>query len=261
MFYKLLKRDLNRNMRWMWILFVATIVIAGVSRGCKVLGENMMFFKILGIFLDSVFYALAVNVVLQPFLRNFMNFSKSFYGDESYLTHTLPVTKKQLVDSKVLTALIEIVLGFLTLVASLLIMYATPTMLDTLKLILSTAIIGEFSLVGTLTLFIVLVVIEFLMFMSIIFFSMVLAYRAREKKGLKTFLLTAAFALAASTVLSSVLVVILLINGVDLTTTTMLLSSNLMLAVVISGIVVYSLVTILFYLLTRREFSKGVNVD
>ena len=74
MLSKLLKKDLNKNMRWLWILFAATIVVSAITRGCKELGENIAFFKILGIFFDSVFYALAVNVILQPFLRNFLNF-------------------------------------------------------------------------------------------------------------------------------------------------------------------------------------------
>ena len=99
-FGNLLSKDLKKNMRWLWVLFLATFVVAGVSRGCKELGQTIVFFKILGIFFESVFYTLAVNVILQPFLRNFLNFSKSLYGDESYLTHTLPVTKSQLINSK-----------------------------------------------------------------------------------------------------------------------------------------------------------------
>ena len=157
MLVKLLKKDLKVNMRWMWILFIATLAVAGIARGCKELGENIAFFKILGIFFDSVFYSLAVNVILQPFLRNFLNFTKSLYSDESYLTHTLPVTKNQIVNSKILTALIELVLGFACLIASLLIMFASPTFLDTLKLLLSTLITGNFSIIAVIVLFVVLV--------------------------------------------------------------------------------------------------------
>ena len=56
MLSKLLKKDLKRNMRWMWILFVSTIGFAIQGRLVKELGDNIMFFKILGIFFDSVFY-------------------------------------------------------------------------------------------------------------------------------------------------------------------------------------------------------------
>lgn len=104
MLSKLLKKDLKKNMHWLWILFLSTIAIAGITRGFKELGDNSTFFKILSIFFDSVFYALAINGIIQPFLRNFLNFTKSFYSDESYLTHTLPVTKNQLITSKYITA-------------------------------------------------------------------------------------------------------------------------------------------------------------
>ena len=261
MLSKLLKYDLRKNMRWLWIIFVATIGVAGITRGCKELAESIAFFKIIGIICDSIFYALAVNTILQPFLRGFFNFSKSFYSDESYLTHTLPVTKSQLVNSKCLTSLIEMVLGFFSLVISILIMYASPTMLDTLKFIFSTIVSGSVSPVLVLVLLVLLLLIEFLMFLSIIYFSIVLAYREKEKRVLKTFLFTAIFAFSSMTVLSIVMVVMLLVNGVDLTATTLILSKPAFFGIIISGIVVYSLATIVFYLLTKKEFNKGVNVD
>jgi hypothetical protein len=261
MLSKLLKYDLRKNMRWLWILFVGTIVVAALTRGLKELGQNMMFFKVLGIFFDSVFYSLLVNVILQPFLRNFLNFSKSLYNDESYLTHTLPVTKNQIINSKCLTALIEIVLGFITLVVSLFIMFASPTFFDTLKLLLSTIVSGEFSVVLLLILFVILVMIEFLMFISIIYFSIILAYKSKEKRVLRTFLITAAMSFASSTVLGIVLIVVLAINGVNLSSSVVTLPSSAVLSVVVTGIVVYFAISVLFYFLAKREFSRGVNVD
>ena len=258
---KLLKKDLNRNMRWMWILFVSTILVAGITRGFKELGESIMFFKILGIFFDSVFYSLVVNVIIQPFLRNFLNFTKSFYGDESYLTHTLPATKTQLITSKFLTAIIEITLGFACLVTSLLIMFYTPTMFDKLGIFISIMFGSKLSVALVLTLFIVMVVVEFLMFISLIYFSIVIAYRSKERRVLKTFLLTLLMSLASITILSVVMMVVLAINGVKLTSATLTLSSSVFTDVMITGIVVYSLIGMLFYFITRRAFNKGVNVD
>ena len=261
MLSKLLKNDLRRNLRWLWIIFIGTILSAVIARGCKELGENLAFFKIIGIFFDSVFYALAVNSILQPFLRSFMNFSKSLYSDEAYLTHTLPVTKNQILNSKYITALIETLLGFITIVVSLLIMFISPTFFDTLKLLLSTIIIGEFSVALFIALFIILIIVEFLMFLSIIFFSIILANKSKEKKTLKTFLYTAGFACASSSVLSIFLIIVLAINGVDLTTSTMMLKSSVITSVILTGILVYIAITVLFYFLTKKLFNKGVNVD
>ena len=258
---KLLKKDLNRNMRWLWILFVATIAVSIITRICKELGQNIVLFKVLGIIFDSVFYALIVNVILQPFLRNFLNFTKSLYGDESYLTHTLPVTKNQIINAKFFTAVIEISLGFIVLVASLLIMFYTPTFFDSLALILSFMIVGQFSIGWVVSLFVVLVLVEFLMFIAIIFYSIVLAYRSKENRVLKTFLITTAFAFASISVLFIAMVIVLAANGVQLTSASLILTSSALMGVLWTGILVYFIVTVAFYVLTLKAFRKGVNVD
>lgn len=260
MLNKLLKKDLSKDMRWLWILFVALIAVALLTKGCSELSD-MALFKILGILFDSIFYALAVNVILQPFLRNFLNFTKSLYGDESYLTHTLPVTKNQIINSKFLTALIEMCLGFACLVVSLLIKFYSPTFFETVGALLSTVIAGKVSVGLTLSLIIFLVVVEFLMFLSMIFFAIVIAYRSKESRMLKTFLLTAIMALAAITVLSVFLVIALSINGVKLTSATLVLPKKAFFSVIITGITVYCAIMITFYFFTKRAFNKGVNVD
>lgn len=258
---KLLKNDLKKNMRWLWILFCSTILFAGLMRTFNELGANNTFFKILGMIFSSVAYALIANCLVQPFLRGFLNLTKSLYGDESYLTHTLPVTKNQIINSKFLTVLIEMLLGFITLIISLLIIFVTDTFFPTIELLLSTIIVGKFSLFWVLTLFLVLVIIEFLMFISIIYFSIILGYKQKEKRVLKTFVYTAVFALVSLTVLAVAMIVVLTINGVNLSSTTLTLSSSAFFSIILTGIIVYSLVIVLFYFLTKKEFNKGVNVD
>ena len=261
MLSKLLKKDLNKNMRWFWILFVSTISIAGITRGFKELGKSIAFFNMVGIFFESVFYALAVNALLHPFLRNFLNFKNSFYSDESYLTHTLPVTKNELINSKYLTALIEMLCGFACLIVSILIMYISPTFFDTIKFLISSLISGSFSVGLILTLFIALIIVEFLMFLSIIFFGIVVGHKAKDRKILKSFLITAAMAFAALAILAIIMIIVLLLNGISLSSTTLILSNKAFLSIIITGIVVYTAITLLFYFLTKHEFNKGVNVD
>ena len=260
MLSKLLKNDLKKNMRWLWILFASTIAIAGLTRGCKELGKNIAFFQLAGIFFDSIYYAIAINSLLQPFLRNFLNFKNSFYSDESYLTHTLPVTKNELLNSKYLTCLIEMVCGFACVIVSIIIMFASPTFLPFIEILLSTIITGSFSVGLILALFIILVIVEFLMFLSIIYFGIVMGYKSKDHKNLKSFLYSAAMAFASLAALAIIMVIILKINGLNLSTT-LILSNSAFLSIILTGIIVYSAITILFYFLTKHEFNKGVNVD
>lgn len=261
MLSKLLKYDFRKNMRWLWIIFAGAILAAGITRGLSELGKSIAFFRVLSVLFDSIFYALVVNSIVQPFIRGFMNFSKSIYGDEGYLTNTLPVTKSQIINSKFIVTICEMVLGFVTLIISLLIRFWTPTMFTTLKYMLSSVITGEFSIALVLILVILLIVVEFLMFISIIYFAIILAYKSNEKKVLKAFLYTAIMAAAAGTILSMVMVVVMLICGINLTAETLELNSSLFYSIVLTGICVYSIMIVLFYFLAKREYNKGINID
>ena len=46
------------------------------------------------------------NIIINTMMKCWVRFSHSLYKDESYLTHTLPVTKNELYDSKFIQALI-----------------------------------------------------------------------------------------------------------------------------------------------------------
>jgi len=261
MLNKLLKKDLKINMRWMWILFVSTIALAGITRGLNELGKNIAFFKMAGIFFEGVYYGVAINAIIQPFLRNFLNFHKSFYSDESYLTHTLPVTKNQLINSKYLTALIEIFVGFASLVISLLIMYAGPNFINTARLLLSTLVIEKVSLCLSLTLVVTLVIVEFLMFISIIDFSIVIGFKSRDRRIFKSFLISVGCAFASGLVLLIIMLIILSIHGIKFTSSALILSKSAFYSIMLAGIITYSLVIVVFYFLTKHHFNKGVNID
>ena len=156
---------------------------------------------------------------------------------------------------------LEIVAGFATLIVSLLILFAGPNFIDSLKLLVSTAVSGNFSIVLVLVLFVILVVVEFLMFISIIDFSIVVAFKSKDRRILKTFLISMGCAFASLAVLMVCMLAVLAINGIKLTSTSLVLEAGAMYSVFISAIVVYSAVSVLFYFLAKKEFNKGVNVD
>ena len=57
------------------------------------------------------------------------------------------------------------------------------------------------------------------------------------------------------------MIIVLSINGIKLSSSTLVLSSSAFMSVIITGIIVYLVITTIFYFLTKKEFSKGVNVD
>ena len=152
-------------------------------------------------------------------------------------------------------------LGFVSVIISILIVFGSPTMWTTLDMLLSFLITGELSSVVVVALFVLLIIVEFLMFNSIIYFSIVMGYKSREKKVLNSFVYTVLMAFASMFVLSIIMLIVLLINGLDLSSSVLVLSYPALLSIVLTGIIVYSAISVLFYFLAKKEFKKGVNVD
>jgi hypothetical protein len=257
---KLIKYDLKWILKLILIYCFLGIFFAVTGRLFGLI-ENSMFFDIISKVCNGISIAMLINAIVNAVIRGWVRVTYNLYKDESYLTHTLPVTKNQLINSKYLTALIEIVTCFACLIISLLIMYAGPSFTATFNLLISSIVTEKVSTLLTLTLFAILVIVEFLMFISIIDFSIVIGFKSRDRRILKSFLITVACSIASALTLLIIMFIVLSINGVKLTSTTLILSKTAFYSVMLTGIITYSVVIAVFYFLTKHHFNKGVNVD
>lgn len=74
-------------------------------------------------FLTGLFILLLVGIFIATFVVAVYHFYRNFIKDEGYLTHTLPVTKNQLVLSKLMSALVYIIVTVLVVGIALLIAF------------------------------------------------------------------------------------------------------------------------------------------
>ena len=116
-------------------------------------------------------------------MRNWARFITNFYKDEAYLTHTLPVTKKKLYLSKVLTATITTLSSILVITICLFITYYSKDNVELLKNTLDLAASTYNSSVVNLV-FIMLITffIQFLYIILIGFSGAVLGYNKNNLK-------------------------------------------------------------------------------
>ncbi len=109
MFAKLLKYDLRAVFKHWWIAAVASIAVAAIGGVCiSIVNVNytsygaLQTIATLGLVLSIIgiviFYVLSELLVL-------IRYYKNFYSDEGYLTFTLPVSKAQLLNSKLVMSL------------------------------------------------------------------------------------------------------------------------------------------------------------
>lgn len=125
MLKKLLKYDFQSVFKYWWIAAVSSFVLSFVGGGCvslltgkkelpDLLYPFIIFALILVILSFVVFYLLTVIFVFVRFYRN-------FFTDEGYLTFTLPVTRAQLLNSKLIMSVVMLFITFLVFIVEILI--------------------------------------------------------------------------------------------------------------------------------------------
>ena len=77
--------------------------------------ENSFVVNILGEICKGAAISMMVSILINSLMRLWVRFKSNFYGDESYLTHTLPVSKSNLYLSKTLTSIIILFLSILVI--------------------------------------------------------------------------------------------------------------------------------------------------
>ena len=122
MLVKLLKYDLKYMIKNMFVFYALAIFFAIITRLLFSVNETAIV-KILSQISVGCLISMIANIIINTMMRSWIRFRDSLYKDESYLTHTLPVTKKELYNSKLMQTLIFFFVGFFVILLSLFIAY------------------------------------------------------------------------------------------------------------------------------------------
>ena len=266
MLSKLIKYDFKKIVKVPAVFFVLSLVCAGFSRLFNELAVHGMFFSIVGIIFTSIEYALMANVLIQPIVRILTEFGKRMYGDESYLSHTLPVTKTQLLLSKSISAVLLMLMAFASVILSVFILFYSKSNMQVLNNFIQGSFGNSVSSGVILTLVIFVLLAEFLFLISIIFSAIILANKSNDRKLLKGFVYTLVFQFLATILMIVVLVVVAACMGeLNLLFTSessyhQISGSNIMLATLITGLLCYLSMAVVFFFVSNKLLKKGVNV-
>lgn len=257
----LIKYDLKKMLKVLSIYFALSIIVGGIARLFSQF-DNIAIMRFLYTIFSSLEYAIWGGIFVQTFVRIILRFNLNFYGDESYLTHTLPVTKNQLLLSKYISGLITIFLSVLVLSVSVFIMFYSKTNIKNLKVLLETSANGlNISTTMFISLVILTIFAEICAIMSMCFSGIIIGKRFNTKKTLKSILFIAVFYIAS----------IILMLTIAIITFAFMHSVNALFGNSISGkylstlfiiaIITYIFLAIFFYFVSKWQFQKGVNVD
>ena len=121
----LMKYDLKKMFKLVIWFYPISLALAAITRIISI-WNDIQAIKILDMVLAGFTYSAIANILVNTFVHILMRFSNSFYKDQSYLTHTLPVKKSTLILSKYLSGLIVILTSIAVSFLSLFIIFYSP---------------------------------------------------------------------------------------------------------------------------------------
>lgn len=263
MLKKLLKYDL-KSINIVLIVFYGLSIFFSILTRIFLSIENSFIFNVIGQICNGTMIAMMFNIIINNLIRLWVRFKQNFYGDESYLTHTLPVEKKTLYLSKFIVSVITLLISILVIVLSLFIAHYSKENIELVKnLLLPLATIYDSTVIGIIFSFVFIIFLELFNMLQSGYAGIVLGHRKNNNKMLFTFiygfiiyLLTQIFALA-------VVFLVALFNKdiMNLFYSMETLNVDMIKLCIYLAIGVYMTNIIVLYIVNSKLFSKGVNVD
>ena len=258
---KLFKYDF----KWMSkVTYVYVLILIVISIALKIVEsvDQTFLLVILDKILVSMFISCIVSILLTSSIRIWVRFINNFYKDESYLTHTLPVTKNELFNSKVLAGICSLLLSALVIVACLAFVYLNKSTIEELKMMWDSLVAAYNSVFAVLFVIglVVLIILEIIYIMMAGVLGITIGHRSNNFKmvksiavGLISYGLLSAMSLGVIAIVSKLINYDIIGNGFP--------SMNYLIGVGGAGLAVYLIYNIVYYLIAKKVFNKGVNVE
>lgn len=182
MLKKLLKYELPGIFKFLSIFYVLSLLFSILTR--LFLGiENSLVALIIGEIFRGAAISMMFSILINNFMRIWVRFRQNLYGDEAYLTHTLPVQKQTVYACKMVTALITMLVSLLVIFSSLLIMLCTGSFMEALKTVIQ-SVIENFN--GNIWLlaaaFVLILFLEFVYILQSGFTGLILGHQKSNQK-------------------------------------------------------------------------------
>jgi len=263
MLNKLLKYDLKYMIKNMSIFYILTIFFAITTRILFSLEQTVMINIISQISVGCLFAMLA-NTLINVMMRSWVRFRDSIYKDEAYLTHTLPVTKNDIYNSKFIQTLIFFIVSFAVIIISLFITYYTDERWTLLKEFINTITTGlNFNTTLFIISFLAIIFLEIFNAIQCGFLGIILGYKKNYGKiGFSVLFGFIAYLLSQSMVLLLVFIAGFFDSSImDLFKSNILLNTESFKLLVFLSIGLYLLIIWIMSIICKKELNKGVNIE
>ena len=263
MLNKLLKYDLKWIYKVIVVFYILGVLFALLTRIFSGI-DNSLMFTILGKITSGAMISMLISALINGLLRSWVRFVNNVYKDESYLTHTLPVKKSNIYLSKVLMALIVSFTSMVLAIVCIFIAYYSKSNMEVLKTFLKLAADSYDTSVFSLILSVAVVLFLEITFIILIgYAAIIMGHRASQGKMAKSAVLGIVLYMATSSFTLLIMYIIGLFNKgiMNIIDTTEIVNVSAIKSVMYIGMIIYLAYNILYFILGKIMFEKGVNVE
>ena len=260
---KLLKYDLKWVYKALIVFYTLSFIFSGIGRALSCI-ENSIVFSVTSSISFSIAISMMISSIINCIMRLWVRFYRNAYKDEAYLTHTLPVSKNKIFMSKVICAVITIFTTFVVILLCLFICFYSKSNIEILKTLLEIAASTyEITVIGLILLIFVVIFLEVLFVALIGYASIIIGNRSNSSKMLKAVISGIVLYLITQVVTLLIIFVFGLFNKeiMNLINTTNIVNIDAIKSVMFLGIGIYMVYIIIYYVVGKKLFEKGVNVD
>lgn len=260
---KLLKYDLKDLLKSISVFYILSFIGAVLTRIFSSLSNTIIIEIIRQVCMGFMFSMLASSLI-NTLMRNWVRFKQTMYGDEAYLTHTLPVTKKEIYISKFLLAFINMLITFVVIIISLLIAFYTKDNYNLLITLLNDVLVS-INLNSTLFIIYIIVMLFLEIFTGLVsgYLGIILGFKkSNNKVGYSVLFGFIVY------IISQILVVLaIFISGLFNSDIMSIFKSNtisnltIIKYLIFIFMIVYILIITSINIISRKELEKGVNVE
>lgn len=264
MLVKLLKYDLKYMIKNMSIFYILSIFFAITTRIFFSI-EQSVIINIIGQISVGCMFSMIINTLINTMMRSWVRFRDSLYKDESYLTHTLPVTKNDLYNSKFLLTLIFFFISFIVILLSLFITYYSKDNWLALTNFIKNITVGlNMSTIFFVTMFITIIFLELFNAIQCGFYGIILGYKRNNGKlGYSVLFGFILYLVAQIIVLLLVFIYGLFDSSIMELFKTQVVSINVdaFKVLVVIASLLYLIIIYCMSALCKKSLNKGVNIE
>ena len=263
MLSKLIKYDIKSMLKFISVFYILGIFFAILTR-IFFSFDNSLMLNIIGQITSGAAISMMASIIINNLMRSWVRFKNTLYDDESYLTHTLPIDKKTIYLSKIITSCIVMIISFFVIAIILFIAYYSEANIELLKnILLPIATILNSTVIKFLLIIFLIFFLELFSIQLCGYLGIILGHKFNKNKILYSVLFGFVSYMITQIIVLLILLFISIFNKdlMNIFVSNQINDISILKTLSIISIIIYSILCVINIIVSIKVFKKGVNVD